>query len=312
MKVWFDGSMAAVGDARVSCLAHTLHYGTGVFEGIRSYRVKDSRTVFRLQEHVERLFNSARSLRMDIPFSPEEIESAIQRVLAENCLQDAYIRPLVFFEQGGMGLDIGAHPKNPVHIMIAAWKWDSYFTTGEWADGISARLGVWKRVLPHPNVNKAKAVGFYASSYLAHMEAKSYGYQEAILIDEDGHLAEASTSNLFLVQDGVLFTPTTNAILPGITRDTAITIARDLGLKVNEENIPQRRIFMADEVFLTGTASEVVPVTRINGQQVGAGKAGPITQSISDIYQLVVRNSYSFSAAISEMVAHWHPIVQEA
>ncbi|PIQ12192.1 MAG: branched chain amino acid aminotransferase [Hydrogenophilales bacterium CG_4_9_14_3_um_filter_59_35] len=312
MKVWFDGSIAAVGDTRVSCLAHTLHYGTGVFEGIRAYGVEDGRTVFRLREHVERLFNSARSLRMEIPFSPDEIENAIQGVLSENGLRDAYIRPLVFFEQGGMGLDVGAHPRNPVRTLIAAWKWDSYFSTSEWGDGISARLGDWKRVFPHPSVNKAKAVGFYASSYLAHMEAKSYGYQEAILIDEDGNLAEASASNLFLVQDGTLFTPTTCAILPGITRDTVITIARDLGLKVNEEHIPQGRIFLADEVFLTGTASEVVPVTQINGQQVGSGKAGPVTKRISDTYRLVVRNAYPFSGEGSERVAHWHPMTQEA
>lgn len=304
MKVWLDGSMSLIEDTNVSCLAHTLHYGTGVFEGIRSYGIEDGHAVFKMREHVNRLFNSARSLRMDIPFSPDEIEDGIQMVLAQNDLKDAYIRPLVYFEQGGMGLDVSANPRNPVRTLIAAWKWDSYFSASKWEDGISARLGDWKRVFPHPSVSKAKAIGFYASSYMAHMEAKSYGFQEAILIDEYGNLTEASASNLFLIQNETLYTPTTRSILPGITRETVMDIARDLGLKVIEDHIPQEQIFIADEVFLSGTACEIMPVTRVNKQKIGSGKAGSVTKLISDAFQILVRSNNPYPQDLPVWAKH--------
>lgn len=290
MKVWFNGRITAIEDARVSCLAHTIHYGTGVFEGIRSYCVDDGHAIFKLKEHVARLFTSAKALKIHIPFSTEELELAIDMVLLANDLSDAYIRPLVFFERGGMGLGVNTEPLNPVMILIAAWRWDSYFATIEWEKGISVQLANWKRVFAHPSLSNVKAVGFYANSYIAHANAQSAGFSDAILVDEKGNLAEASAANIFFVQKETLFTPAEGAILPGITRGTVIDIARELGLRISEEEIFHERIFLADEVFFTGTACEITPVTKINKKTIGTGRAGRVTKQISSAYQQLVRN----------------------
>ncbi len=272
MKIWFDGEIRSQSDTPVSVKSHTLHYGTAVFEGIRSYLTPAGTTPFKLGMHIERLFRSAHALGLEIPFSEGDLRCAVQQVLEENKLTDAYIRPLVFLGEGSMGLDVQTiENANPVHVMISAWEWASYYDHGKMT-GIRAVISNYRRVFSSPALAQAKASGHYLGSYCAHMDAKKGGYDEAILLDEAGYLAEASSANLFFVSRGEIFTPFVKHALSGITRQTVMKIGVDNGIRVTEQNCRPFSLLAADEAFLTGTACEIVPVIAVNGQRHGEVK----------------------------------------
>lgn len=291
MKIWFDGEIRSQGDTPVSVKSHTLHYGTAVFEGIRSYTTCAGATPFKLGAHIERLFRSAHALGLEIPFSEGDLRCAVQQVLEENKLTDAYIRPLVFLGEGSMGLDVQTiENANPVHVMISAWEWASYFDHGKMT-GIRAVISNHRRVFSSPALVQAKASGHYLGSYCAHMDAKKGGYDEAILLDEAGYLAEASSANLFFVSRGEIFTPYVKHALSGITRQTVMKIGVDNGIRVTEQNSRPFSLLAADEAFLTGTACEIVPVIAVNGQRIGEGKVGEVTQLLAQKFSHLVRSA---------------------
>ncbi len=288
-KLWLDGKMLDWKDGTTHVLTHTLHYGVGVFEGIRCYKTTDGRSaIFRLPEHVRRLRHSAYAVYLKVPYSDEQISQAILDVLHANELAEAYIRPLVFLGAGTMGL----YPdKNPTQVMIAAWSWGAYLGEEGLKNGIRVRVSSYIR--PHVNsfMTKAKVCGGYVNSYLAKMEAKRDGYDEALFLDTEGYVCEASGENVFLVRDGVIKTPPLTAALPGITRDSVMTLARDRGLSVVETRFSRDEIYMADEFFMTGTAAELTPVRELDGRAIGTGKPGPITQSLQDAYFRAVKGA---------------------
>lgn len=300
MKIWFDGMLQDVRALPVSAMSHALHYGTGVFEGIRSYVGRDECFVFRLRDHIDRLLQSVETLGIAIPHERGELEEAVQEVLAANRLSDAYIRPLVFVGEGAMGLDIHAHPPNRIHTLIAAWEWKSYFGIGD-RRGLSVKVGEWTRCFPKSGLNKTKASGFYIDSFLAHLDAKRSGFDDAIMIDDRGLVAEATAANVFMVDRGVVVTPRADLALPGITRDTVMALATELGFVVEERQISPSHLLAAEEVFLTGTACEVASVTRINEKTLGGGVPGAVTEEIAKAYQKVVRNDYRLSAKPSSV-----------
>lgn len=289
MKIWFDGEIREQRDTPVSVKSHTLHYGTAVFEGIRSYLTPAGATPFKLGEHIGRLFRSAHAVGLDIPFSEADLHLAVHQVLEENGLTDAYIRPLVFLGEGAMGLDVQTiENANPVHVMISAWEWASYFDHGKMA-GIRAVISKHRRVFSSSALAQAKASGHYLGSYCAHMDAKKCGYDEAILLDEEGYLAEASSANLFFVSRGEICTPLVKHALNGITRHTVMKIGFDNGIRVTEQNSRPFSLLAADEAFLTGTACEIVPVISVNGKRIGEGKVGEITQLLAQEFSRLVR-----------------------
>ncbi len=290
MKVWFDGKIQPVGESTVSVMSHALHYGTAVFEGIRSYKTDFGYSPFKLDAHILRLFRSARAVGLQIPFSEEEIGDAIHQVMIENDLQEAYIRPLAFFGEGSMGLDVkSAARANPTHLMISAWSWPSYFDGP--GRGLRATVSVHRRRFSSPTLSQAKAAGHYLSSCCAHMEAKGRGFDEAILLDDENHLAEATAANLFLVRDGLVSTPLPRNALRGITRETVMELARAAGYRVVERSSTVADLLNADEVFLTGTACEVVPVVEVDGQAIGAGTVGSVTFRIARLYAQEIRRA---------------------
>jgi len=298
MKAWIDGELVDEENGLVSAMSHTLHYGTGVFEGIRAYGVNDDTLVFRLMDHLERLERSARAMHFDIKFSLEQLRDAVIDVLRHNDLQDAYIRPLIYVGAGSLALNFHASA-NPLSTMIAARKWDRYFEA-DGLSGISVVTGIGRRLTSQTELHQAKVAGAYANSYVATMAAQKAGADEAILVDENDCISEASAANIFHVQDGVLYTPTCRTALAGITRDTIILIARQRGLKVCEVELTADDLYGAAEIFLTGTACEVVPVTAVDGKSIGegagAGTVGPLTQELHTAYQRTVRSRHSFSS----------------
>ena len=285
-KIWLDGRMLPWDEARVHVLTHTLHYGLGVFEGIRCYRTDDARSaVFRLPEHVRRLFESAHINLLRIPFSREEVTQAIVECLRENHLAEGYIRPLVFIGDGVMGLNPA---DNPIRVAVIVWPWGKYLGEEGMERGIRARVSSFTRHHVNAKMAKGKTCGDYVNSILAKREALLDGYDEAILLDTSGLVAEASGENLFLVRDGEIRTPPLASVLDGITRGSLIEIARDKGMSVREVPITRDDLYLADEVFLTGTAAEVTPVREIDHRQVGAGRRGPITKALQDAFFDVV------------------------
>jgi branched-chain amino acid aminotransferase len=288
MNIWFDGKIHPVGDSPVSVMSHALHYGTAVFEGIRSYKTNLGYSPFKLDAHILRLFRSACAVGLQIPFSEREIAEAINRVMMENDLQEAYIRPLVFFGAGSMGLDVRTTTSaNPTHVMISAWSWPSYFDGP--GRGLRAVISNHRRRFSSSALSQAKAAGHYLSSCCAHMEAKGRGFDEAILLDDENHLAEASAANLFLVHDGLISTPFPYSALRGITRETVMELARTAGYRVVERSLSVADLLSADEAFLTGTACEVVPVVEVNGQSIGTGSVGRVTSRMAGLYAQEVR-----------------------
>ncbi len=285
--IWLDGKLVPWDQAQVHILTHTLHYGLGVFEGIRAYLGADGRTaIFRLPEHIHRLFDSAHIVQMDIPFSEAEVSQACLDIMRQNDQKEAYLRPLVFIGDGAMGL----HPQgNAIRVAVISWVWGAYLGDEGLRLGIRLKTSSFTRHHINVMMTNAKVVGNYVNSILAKREVTKAGYDEALLLDTNGYVAEASGENIFLVKDGALITPPLTSVLPGITRDCVLTIARDLGLPVLEQRFPRDEIYIADEVFLSGTAAELTPVRELDDRIIGAGKPGPITKKIQDIYFAAVK-----------------------
>ena len=280
-KIWMDGKFVPWNDAKVHVLAHTLHYGTGVFEGIRCYKTDTGSAVFRLKEHVDRLFGSMHILQMDCPFTRQQIFEAIVETIRVNKIDACYIRPLAFIGYGAMGV----FPKeNPVNVIIAVWPWGSYLGDEGMKNGIRVKISSFSR--PHINATmvRAKTVANYANSLLAKREALKDGYDEALLLDTDGYVAEGSGENVFMVRNGVIKTPPLTAILEGITRETVMRLAQERGMRIVEERFTRDELYLADEAFFTGTAAEITPIREVDNRTIGSGKRGPITQDLQSAF----------------------------
>ena len=276
--IWMNGDFVAWEDAKVHVLTHGLHYGTGVFEGIRAYDTELGTAIFRHADHLDRLFRSAGLYYMPIPYSREELRAAVHELIGRNSLQSCYIRPIVFRGYGPMGL----YPlDSPVDVAIAVWSWGAYLGEDGKRQGIRAKVSSWRRISPDSLIPQSKASGQYLNSVLAKVESHKSGYEEAILLDDKGDVCEGSGENVFVVRDGVLHTPpATASILDGVNRRSVIQIARDLGHTVVERDIARAELYLADEVFMTGTAAELVPVREIDDHRVGEGEPGPLTREV--------------------------------
>jgi branched-chain amino acid aminotransferase len=278
-KIWMNGELVDWADARIHVGAHGLHYGSGVFEGIRAYETVKGTAVFRLTEHVKRLDNSAKLLNMELPYSIEELRAACHELIAANGLPECYLRPIAFFGYGELGVSALG---NPVDVVIMSWPWGAYLGEDGLKNGISAKISSWERIGPNVIPHVAKATGVYLNSMLAVTEANRAGYDEAILLTADGFVADGSGENVFIVKDGELYTPDlSTSILPGITRDTVIQIAQDLGYTVHEKSLIRSDLYLADEAFMTGTAAEVTPLRAVDDIEIGVG---PITLEIQEAY----------------------------
>ena len=279
-KIWMDGRLVDWDDARIHVLTHTLHYGVGAFEGIRCYKTDaGAPAVFRLKEHVDRLFDSAHILTLDIPYTPEEICQAVRKTLSANGLVEGYIRPIVFIGEGEMGLFART---NPVHAAVAVWSWGSYLGEEGMKKGIRAKVSSFNRHHVNAAMTKGKINGYYVNSVLAKWEVVKAGYDEAVLLDTEGYVAEASGENIFIVRNGILQTSPLTSVLQGITRDSVLTIAQKLDLPVKEGRFTRDEMYIADEMFLTGTAAEITPVREVDDRRVGTGKPGPVTKQIQE------------------------------
>ena len=282
-KIWLDGKFVDWQEAKIHILTHTLHYGGGVFEGIRAYLTEKGTAVFRLSQHIKRLFYSAFALEIKIPFSEEELKKAILETLKINELKEGYIRPIVFLGYGKMGLNPTG---SPVQVDIAVWPWDAYL--GE-KETVKVKISKYIRIHPLSTIADAKICGNYVNSILASLEVKNSGFDEALFLDFEGNVAEGPGENIFMVKNKKLFTPPLGTILPGITRDSVIKIAKDLGLLVKEKKISPQEIKEADEVFFTGTAVEICPISQIDDTLINQGRIGKITKMIKEVYQKAVR-----------------------
>lgn len=298
--VWFNGELIKFEDAKVHILTHTLHYGLGVFEGIRCYNTKKGPAIFRNIEHIERLFNSAHICYMKIPFTREEIRKAIHETIKANGFKDCYIRPIAFYSSGAMGLN---PLNNRVDVAIICWEWGAYLGEEGLNRGIRCKISSFNRHHVNVSMTKAKVCGNYVNSQLAKIEALMDGYDEALMLDVDGHVAEGSGENIFIVRKGVVKTPPATGILEGITRDTVIRLIKDLGLELREDRITRDEIYIADEVFLCGTAAEITPVREVDRRTIGDGLPGPITKKLQDLYFKVVRGEI-------EKYEHWLDYVE--
>ncbi len=286
-RVWLDGELVPWKDAQVHILTHTLHYGLGVFEGIRCYRCDDGRSaIFRLREHVTRLFDSAKIVQLEMDYTQPQIERAIAETLRANRMAEGYIRPLVFLGAGAMGL---LPADNPVRVAIVVWPWGAYLGDEGLERGIRAKVSSFTRHHPNVSMTKSKTTGAYVNSILAKREVTRLGYDEAIMLDTAGFVSEASGENLFLVRHGVLKTPPLGSVLEGITRDAVIQIARDKGISVLEQPITRDELYSADEAFLTGTAAEVTPIREVDDRTIGAGSRGPITRTLQGAFFDIVK-----------------------
>jgi branched-chain amino acid aminotransferase len=284
-QIWLDGQLVPWDAARVHVLTHTLHYGLGVFEGIRCYQTGAQRSaIFRLSEHIDRLFDGAHILGLQIPFSREQIAGACVAAVKVNGLRACYIRPIVFLGEGEMGL---AAVHNPVRVAVIAWKWGAYLGEEGVRQGIRLKTSSFQRFHPNTLMSNAKAVGHYVNSILAAVEARRLGYDEALMLDTDGYVAECSGENIFLVRRGVVKTTALGAVLPGITRDTVMALLAEQGIVVREERFARDALYIADEVFITGTAAEVTPVREVDDRQVGPGRPGEITQQLQRAFAQV-------------------------
>lgn len=285
--IWFDGKQVPWDEANVHVLTHALHYGVGVFEGIRAYRCADgSSAVFRLREHVQRLFSSAKILRMEIPFTEDAIFDAIVETLQRNRLAEGYIRPLSFVGAGAMGVYPG---DNPVQTIIAVWPWGAYLGAEALEKGIRVKTSSFARHHVNAIMTKAKASGNYVNSVLAKMEAKADGYDEALMLDVSGFVSEATGENIFMVRNGVIKTTPLTSILDGITRNSLMTLARDLGYEVVEQQFTRDELYVADEAFFCGTAAEVTPIREVDRRVIGKGSAGPVTKHLQQEYFRAVK-----------------------
>ncbi len=284
--IWMNGEFVAWEDAKVHVLTHGLHYGTGVFEGVRCYDTADGPAVFRHREHLERLYKSAELYYMPVPYELEELRTATLDLIGRNGLESCYIRPLVYRGYGQMGLN----PLDaPVDVTIAAWPWGAYLGEEGKRLGVRAKVSSWRRISPDSLIPHAKASGQYLNSVLAKVESVKGGYEEAILLDDKGNVCEGSGENLYVVADGTIFTPPqTASILDGITRRSVIEIARDLGHTVVERDVARAELYLADEVFCSGTAAEIVPIRQVDDHDIGGGEPGPVTRGIQSVFEAAI------------------------
>ena len=279
--IWFDGKMVPWREATTHVLTHTLHYGMGVFEGVRAYDAEQGTAIFRLREHTDRLFRSAHILRIPMPYDKETLNAAQTAVVRENGLQSAYLRPMCFYGSEGMGLRAD---NLKVHVIVAAWEWGAYLGKENLERGIRIRTSSFTRHHVNITMCKAKANGNYMNSMLALNEALSCGYDEAMLLDSEGYVAEGSGENIFIVRNGVLYTPDLTSALEGVTRDTIMTLACEEGLEVREKRITRDEVYIADEAFFTGTAAEVTPIREVDQRVIGNGARGPLTEKLQTLY----------------------------
>ncbi|MBF0423940.1 MAG: branched-chain amino acid transaminase [Magnetococcales bacterium] len=285
-KIWMDGALVEWREAKVHILTHTLHYGCGVFEGIRCYATGRGPAVFRLPEHITRLFKSAHIMRMGLPWSPDDIQRACLEVLRANKLQSGYLRPIVYYGAESMGLNPAACK---VHASIAAWEWGAYLGEEGMEKGIRIKTSSFTRHHPNVTMTRAKTVGNYPNSILAKSEALACGFDEALLLDTEGYVAEGSGENIFILHGKTLITPPLDSALAGITRDTVMTLAAEMGYPVIQERFPRDDVYCADEAFFTGTAAEITPIRELDGRKIGAGIAGPVTKAIQTRFFDVVQ-----------------------
>jgi len=279
--LWYDGEMVPWREATTHVLTHTLHYGMGAFEGERAYKTDNGTAIFRLQEHTDRLFRSCKILGMKIPFDKDVINEATRQAVRDNNLESAYIRPMVFYGSEGMGLRAD---NLKVHVIIAAWSWGAYLGDDGITKGIRIKTSSFTRHHVNISMCKAKANGQYINSMLALQEALNDGYDEALLLDTEGFVAEGSGENIFIVRNGILYTPELTSALEGITRDTIFQLAKDEGLEIREKRITRDEVYVADEAFFTGTAAEVTPIRELDNRPIGSGSRGPITEKLQTLY----------------------------
>ncbi len=279
--IWFDGELVPWREAQVHVLTHTLHYGMGVFEGVRAYQTEQGAAIFRLQAHTDRLFRSAHIMGMDIPFAKDEINEAQRAAVRENKLNSAYIRPMCFYGSEGMGLRAD---NLKVHTIVAAWEWGAYLGADGIEKGIRIKTSSFTRHHVNISMCKAKANGHYINSMLALQEALRDGYDEALLLDVDGFVAEGSGENFFMVRNGIIYTPELTSALEGITRETVAVLAKELGYELREKRITRDEVYVADEAFFTGTAAEVTPIRELDNRKIGNGTRGPITEKLQSAY----------------------------
>ena len=279
--LWYDGEMVPWREATTHVLTHTLHYGMGAFEGERAYKAEKGTAIFRLQEHTDRLFRSCKILGMKIPFDKETINEATKQAVRDNNLETAYIRPMVFYGSEGMGLRAD---NLSVHVIIAAWPWGAYLGDDGITKGIRVKTSSFTRHHVNISMCKAKANGQYINSMMALQEALNDGYDEALLLDSEGFVAEGSGENIFIVSNGILFTPELTSALEGITHRTVVQLAKDEGLEVREKRITRDEVYVADEAFFTGTAAEVTPIRELDNRPIGSGTRGPITEKLQSLY----------------------------
>jgi len=289
-SIWMEGELIDWDDAKLHILTHTMHYGLGAFEGIRAYRRTDgATTIFRLREHIVRLFDSCKLMAIEPRFNREQVMLACVTLLRENRMDEAYLRPIVWVGDGAMGVYA---PDNPIRTAIIAWRWGAYLGKGAVEQGIRVKVSSWARHHLHVSLAKGKIMGQYTNSILAKREAKVAGYDEAVLMDVQGHVSEGSGENIFIVKKGRLLTPPLSAsILEGVTRDTILVLAREEGIPVSEEMITRDQLYLADEAFLTGTAAEVTPIREVDARRLGEGGMGPITKRLQQRYFDVVKGS---------------------
>ena len=279
--IWMDGEWLDWREAKVHVLTHTLHYGMGGFEGVRAYETDHGPAIFKLEEHTKRLFNSTRILGMKIPFDAATLNQAQREVVSKNNLKSAYIRPMCFYGSEGMGLRAD---NLKVHTMIAAWEWGAYLGEDNMKNGIRIRTSSYVRHPAHPTLSGAKTNGNYINSMMALKEALEHGFDEALMLDIDGFVSEGSGENIFVIKDEVIYTPHLTSALPGITRDTIVTLAKSMGYEIVEKKLSCDEIYASDEAFFTGTAAEVTPIRDLDGNQIGIGSRGPITEKLQSLY----------------------------
>ena len=299
-KIWMDGELVDWRDAKIHVLTHTLHYGCGAFEGVRAYNTANGTAIFRLQDHTDRLFNSAKILRMKIPFPIEQVEEAQKAVVRENQLASCYLRPLTWIGSEKLGVS----PKgNKIHLMVAAWAWGAYLGEEGLKRGIRVKTSSYTRHHVNITMTQAKTVSNYTNSILANMEATEDGYDEALLLDASGFVSEGAGENLFIIKNGVVYTPDLSAgALNGITRNTIFAICEDLGLKLVEKRITRDEVYISDEAFFTGTAAEVTPIRELDRIELGSGSRGPITEKIQSAFFDIVNGR-------NPKYAHWLTVV---
>jgi len=300
-KIWMDGKLVNWDEAQVHVLTHTLHYGVGVFEGIRCYTTEDGKAaIFRLKEHVDRFFDSAHIVLMEIPFTREEICAAIRKTLLANEQPEGYIRPIAFLGEGEMGLHVRT---NTVRVAVATWPWGAYLGEEGLKKGIRAKVSSFNRHHVNAAMTKGKVIGNYVNSVLAKWEVVKSGYDEAVLLDTEGYVAEGSGENIFIVRNGMLQTTPLTSVLPGITRDSVITIAQKMDIPVKEARFTRDEMYIADEMFFTGTAAEITPVREVDDRKVGPGKPGPVTKRIQAAFFDIVRGK-------NALFQHWLDVVR--